>query len=173
METGVAAVSSTERAVPRSAQTSGRETTVRRFMLRTRAACALLRAWRARAGRRMDAIRFPLAHPSTRASRREVADTLRCARTLVRYGAWSDRKCFLRTFIVVSVLRRHGLDARMNVGLVGCATGEETSGHCWTTVDGVPIGETTDPTSDYPHAMGTAPNGIHYWLGHTTERTAR
>lgn len=168
----MAAVSSTKRAVLGSPQPSHRETAVRRFRLHTQAAVALFRAWRARAGRRMDAIRFPSTHPSTRASGRDVGDILRCARTLVRYGARFDRKCFVRTFIVVSLLRRDGLDARMNVGLVGCETGRDISGHCWTTVDGVPIGEPTDPVSDYPHAMGAAPNGIHYWLGHSTERTA-
>lgn len=173
METGVAAVSSTERAALRSVKTSRRETAVRRVVLRTWAILAFVRAWRVRAGRRLDAIRFPTVHSSTPASRRDVVDTLRCARVLVRYGTWSDRKCFLRTFVVVSVLRRCGLDARMNVGLVGCEAGRSTSGHCWTTIDGMPIGEPTDPRSDYPHAMGTAPNGIHYWLGHTAERTAR
>lgn len=173
MPSGVAAVASTRNAVPRSAEPSWARTAAHRVALGMRAALAFLGAWRARAELKMEAIRFPTAEPPTGVVHGDVAYTLKLAHTLVRFGAaWSHRKCFLRTFIVVSVLRRYGLDARMNVGLVGLDAGQETSGHCWTTCDGKPIGETNDPGLDYPHAMGTGPNGIHYWLGATTTRRA-
>ena len=139
---------------------------VRRIFLVLTAFSALAEAWGIRLKGKMNSIQFPVVDEQRQLSQKDLKFILKCARVLVRLCTGrSEQRCFFRTYIIACVLRRGGENVDMNVGLVTFGKGVPAQGHCWLTREGIPFSEPSDPRQAYPYAMGTAFNGVHYWVG--------
>lgn len=76
-------------------------------------------------------------------------------------------RCFYRSYLIVSALRRSGIPAEMNIGMMGFDGSATPEGHCWVTVGDRAIAEVEDPTNSYPTALGSNGRGISFWVGPT------
>ena len=74
-----------------------------------------------------------------------------------------NTRCFYRSFCVASVLRQHGIDARLGFGLK-VSMRKRRLCHCWVTVEGQAICEGSDPLQTYPIPLGAWNGLVSYWL---------
>jgi hypothetical protein len=141
----------------------------RRIVMWFQCAAGLVRAWAIRLGRTMAGVRLPPVRDDRLLSESDIAFILRVAAGLMKFGAArTGRKCFIRSYILATVLRRWGLPVSINVGLRNLNGTGQTEGHCWlTTPEGALFAEPADPLQEYPVFMGDGPPGIRYWVGPT------
>jgi hypothetical protein len=128
---------------------------------------ALPAAWRARCTRDLASLRLPPVNPGPGMSDADLAWAARMAGAMARWGAPRlGRRCFFRSCVLATVLRRRGLPARLNVGLRRIGSDATVSGHCWVTLaDGPPVAEPEGVLAAYPQPMGEGANGVRYWAG--------
>lgn len=138
----------------------------RRLVIAFQATIGLAQAWIIKSRKTMANIRLAPPSNSSCLTDPDISFVLGCSDFLVKLGARrTGRKCFFRSFIMASVLRKWGLPVIMNVGLRGLRGARRTDGHCWLTLDGKPFGETDNPNRDYPVQLDQGINGVQYWLG--------
>lgn len=90
-----------------------------------------------------------------------------CADWWVRIASLrTRRKCFFRSYVIAAVLRRHGEEAELNIGMRDLAGGSDAAGHCWVTSrEGVVLGESDFLPAQYPVFMGRSKTGVRFWAG--------
>ncbi len=128
---------------------------------------ALIKAMTIRLGRTMAHVRLPPDPPQNLLSEADIAFILSVTAGLVRIGAArTGRKCFVRSYILATVLRKWGVPVVINVGLKNLNGNSRTEGHCWlTTPEGALFAEPTDPQQEYPVFMGNGAADVRYWVG--------
>ena len=128
---------------------------------------AFLRAWRIKCVGNMGSVVFDEVRAAGKPLGDDIAFLLACADRLVHVcGLWTGRKCFLRSYVLVSVLRRHGEEAELNIGMRNLGAKADISGHCWVTLpDRVALGESGGLWKEYPVLMGESGRGVRYWAG--------
>lgn len=140
---------------------------LRHFHLSIQAFIALLQAWNIKIRRKMSNVQFP--PPSNKLNALSINDIdylTKCTDYLVYYGAIrTGRKCFFRAYILGSVLRKWGLPVVMNVGLYDLVGGCKRHGHCWLTLNGHILAESSTKVVIYKTKLGSGGNGICYWYG--------
>lgn len=147
----------------------------RRILIFLQCLGAFLRAWRIRAGCGLRSLVLPEVRDGEKHLGDDVRFLLTCADFIVRLGCMrTGRKCFFRSYMLASVLRKHGQEAEINIGMRNLGAGTDTAGHCWVTMpDGGLLDETGDLPSEYPVMMGRSGNGIRYWVGGSGAGTGR
>ena len=127
---------------------------------------AFLKAWVIKTRKKMDAIHIPLHKYKKRLCSKELIYIIEVSDLLVDFGAKrTSRKCFFRSYIMASVLRRMGIPIQINVGLKNLNGFYRSNGHCWLSLNGFPFAEKNDPIDKYPFKITDSDNGISYWVG--------
>jgi hypothetical protein len=141
----------------------------RRIVMGFQCAAGLVKAWAIRLGRTMTGVRLPPVPDNKLLSESDIEFILRVTTWLVTYGAArTGRKCFIRAYILATVLRRWGFPVDINVGLKNLAGAGRAEGHCWlTTPEGALFAEPEDPQKEYPVFMSDGVPGVRYWAGPT------
>jgi hypothetical protein len=77
---------------------------------------------------------------------------------------WKPGRCFYRSFVLATLLRRRGLPLELNFGLRQQGRGKWTpQAHCWLTLNGELYREKGDPSESYPVPLGNRCDIIKYW----------
>lgn len=138
----------------------------RRLRLALWAGAAWARAWQLRLRRRMDRPRLGEVAASRTARPGDVALAVRLADRLAELpGVRTGRKCFVRSYVLATVLRRLGLPAVLNVGIARSESERGARGHCWLTVGGRVVAERTAAWRAYPRRITERSDGIAFWVG--------
>lgn len=80
-------------------------------------------------------------------------------RTVVRN---TGHPCLYYSYARCRVLRRHGYDVRLNLGLHTRHGGSFAEGHCWLSMADRVLFEERDPHESFPDMLGER-NGVIYW----------
>ena len=136
---------------------------------------AFLEAWRIKCIGGLSGIALPDVLEGEKQLGTEIPFLLACTHSMVRLAsAWSGRKCFFRSYIIASVLRRYGQEVELNIGMRNLGAAAVTAGHCWVSMpDGGLLDESGTLPAEYPVFMARSRNGIRYWVGESdSERDA-
>ena len=137
-----------------------------RIKIIRQAIAGLVKAWAVKTRKQIPDDPLPLVDEGRSIDDRDISFVIRTSDLLVRFGALrTGRKCFFRSFIIASVLRRWGIPVEINFGLRNIGQNRRETGHCWLTLDGRPYAEKSQVQDLYPIAFGAAPNGVSYWYG--------
>ena len=133
---------------------------------------AFSRAFWFKTWRRMSHVTLPPVKPFTHLETSELDFILLVSNGLGKLSSvCTGRVCFIRTYILGSVLRRWGQSVDMNIGLRERAQ-RRPKGHCWLTgPNGNVCYEDVNPKEDYPVFLGQAGNGVCYWAGPQMDAT--
>lgn len=138
---------------------------VRRLRLAARALLDLGMAWRLKLGKRVDRVRLPAVREPGRLGVRDVAFAVRWTDRLVALGtSRTGRKCFFRSYVLGSALRRWGVPVVLNVGLRRGPGAGRAVGHCWLSLGDELFAEPRSTAEEYPCLLG-AGDEIRYWTG--------
>jgi hypothetical protein len=127
---------------------------------------ALIKAWVIKTKKNMGAINIPLHNFNNQLSDKDLSFIISSADFFVKICTPNtSRKCFFRSYIMASVLRKMGVPIKMNVGLYNLNRMGETAGHCWLTLKEIPFAEKNNPNEKYPIKMAVSTSEISYWVG--------
>lgn len=77
----------------------------------------------------------------------------------------SRHACWYRCYPLVVLLRKRGVAAQLNIGLMGLQPRQELRGHCWLSLESQVFNELDDVSSAaYPEFLGDNGFGAAYWV---------
>ena len=125
-------------------------------LLRLLALAAVLR--RTRSG---GALRLPPV-ASRRVTPEEQAELVRRCNRLTHLLARASRHfCWYRCYPLAALLRKRGVPAQLNIGLMGL--NQRTRGHCWLTIGGRVFNEPDGQAAAFPVFLGENGRGLAFW----------
>ena len=120
--------------------------------------------------RRVPRLRLPPVNGKPGLSADEALALAARVNRLTRLFAGKSRHaCWYRGYPLAVMLRRRGLDARLNIGLACLDLGPGlVRGHVWLTLDGAafnePVGALGDAARTFPHLLADNGRGVRCWV---------
>lgn len=122
------------------------------------------KAWVIRVSRNLKYVKLPYVREKRKTTKISVDFYTKWTERVVRLCAPSTgRKCFFRSYILATLLRKQGIPVIMNIGLRVAGSGYRVYGHCWLTINGKSFSEIIDQSEMYSVNLGYGENGICYW----------